>query len=98
LAAQEAARQAVLAVDEASGRAAGEAMALQIVRNHGWPESALRSVTFTGELLPGGEVTAHVTMEIPALVVPPVGRVGGGMAKTWSHSERVDDFRDLPSG
>lgn|GEM_PF-1273180 len=95
LAAQEAARQMVLAPDEATGRAAGAAMARQIVVNHGWPESALLSVEFTGALVRGGEVTAHVTIEFPAIVVPPLGSVGGGTAHTWSHTERVDDYREL---
>ena len=95
LAAQEAARQMVLAPDQASGEASAEAIARQIVLNHGWPESALLDVTFSGALVRGGEITAHVTIEFPAIVVPPVGDVGGGMAQTWSHTERVDDFREF---
>jgi hypothetical protein len=95
LAAQEAARQMVLAPDEATGRAAAEAMARQIVVNHGWPESVLLSVEFTGALVRGGEITAHVTVAFPAIVVPPIGDVGGGMARTWSHTERVEDFREF---
>lgn len=95
LAAQEAARQVVLADDQAAGEAAALAMASQIVVNHGWPESALIDVSFTGVLVRGGEITAHVTIEFPAIVVPPVGGVGGGMARTWSHTERVDDFREF---
>ncbi len=95
LAAQEAARQMVLAPDEVSGRAAGEAIARQIVINHGWPESALLAVEFSGALVRGGEVTASVTVEFPAIVVPPIGDVGGGMARTWTHTERVEDFREF---
>jgi hypothetical protein len=95
LAAQEAARQMVLAPDDATGRAAAEAMARQIVVNHGWPESALLGVEFSGTLVRGGEITAHVTIEFPAIVIPPIGDVGGGMARTWSHTERVEDFREF---
>lgn len=93
LAAQEAARQAVLAPDLATGRAAGEAIARQIVTNHGWPSDALMSISFVGDLVAGEEIEATVTMEFPALVFP-VGSFGGGSV-TRSHSERVEDYREF---
>ncbi len=93
LAAQEAARQAVLAPDLATGMAAGEAMARQIVINHGWPSDALMSISFAGDLVSGQEIEATVTMEFPALVFP-VGSFGGGSV-TRSHSERVEDYREF---
>ena len=93
LAAQEAARQAVLAPDLASGVAGGEAMARQIVANHGWPPEALISISWSGDLLAGAEIEATVTMEFPAIVFP-VGSFGGGSV-TRSHSERVEDYREF---
>ena len=93
LAAQEAVRQAVLADDAASGAAAGEAMARQIVANHGWPADALVSITIAGDLVAGQEVEATVTMEFPAIAFP-VGSFGGGTV-TRSHSERVEDYREF---
>lgn len=96
LAAQEAARAMALAPDAEAGRAAGEAVAVQVVVNHGWSAEVLRSVSFSGDLAPGGEVTASVTIAVPRIVVPPVGPVGGGFEHRWSHTERVDDYRDGP--
>ncbi len=93
LAAQEAARQAVLAPDAATGAASGEAMARQIVANHGWPPEALVSISFSGGLVAGQEVEATVTMQFPAIVFP-VGSFGGGSV-TRSHSERVEDYREF---
>lgn len=93
LAAQEAARQAVLAPDLATGMAAGESMARQIVANHGWPSDALMGISFAGDLVAGEEIEATVTMEFPALVFP-VGSFGGGSV-TRSHSERVEDYREF---
>jgi hypothetical protein len=93
LAAQEAVRQYVLAADAVSGRAAGDALARQIVLNHGWQAKDLVGVVYAGALVRGGEVTATVEMRFPALVVP-FGSLGGGTVSR-SHTERVDDFRDF---
>ena len=48
-----------------------------------------------GSLERGEEVRAEVTVDLPGVVVPFVGVVGGG---SWTavHVERVDDFRSLP--
>lgn len=94
LAAQEAARRMALAADPDTGVAAATALARTIVTNHGWPASTLRGVELEGSLAPGSAVTARVTLEVPAIVVPLVGRVGGGMARSWEHTEIVDDFRE----
>lgn len=96
LAAQEAARAMALAPDAGAGQAAAEAVALQVVVNHGWPTDTLRGVAFSGELAPGGEVRATVTIAVPAIVVPPVGAVGGGVDYSWTHTERIDDYRGEP--
>lgn len=93
LAAQEAARQYVLAADPASGQSAGNALAQQIVINHGWTADVLVDVRYEGALERGGEVTVTVEIEFPALVVP-MGSFGGGTVAR-SHTERVDDFREF---
>lgn len=91
LAAQEAARQYALASDDASGRAAADAIATQIVRNHGWPAEVLVDVRYDGTLTRGAEIRATVELAFPAIVLP-VGSFGGGTV-TRSHVERVDDYR-----
>ncbi len=52
LAAQEAARQVALSTDFEAGVAAADAVARQIVVNHGWDEEAYRGVRVTGRWLP----------------------------------------------
>ena len=92
LAAQEAARQVVLSGDVSGA----EELARQIVVNHGWGEDAFRGLSVTGSASPGGSVTASVTVEVPAIVVPVVGGVGGGFSRTWSHTEVVDTYTEDP--
>ncbi len=94
LAAQEAARQVALSTDFATGVAAADAIAHQIVVNHGWGEDAYQGLAVTGSITPGSSVTAAVTVYVPAIVVPLVGDVGGGFTRTWSHTEVVDTFRE----
>jgi hypothetical protein len=94
LAAQEAARQVALSTDLEAGVAAADAVARQIVVNHGWGEDAYRGVRVTGSVAFGGAVTAAVTIRVPAIVVPLVGNVGGGFSRTWSHTEVVDTYRE----
>lgn len=96
LAAQEAARRVVLASDFDAGVAAADALARRIVLNHGWDADAYRGLEVQGSLTPGSPVTASVTVSVPAIVVPIVGRVGGGFARTWSHTEVVDRYREVP--
>ncbi len=93
LAAQEAARQFVLAPDPVTGQAAGNALAQQIVINHGWPADALVGVTYDGVLARGGEVQVTVEVDFPVIVVP-MGSFGGGTI-AFTHTERVDDFREF---
>ncbi|CAN5476856.1 MAG: hypothetical protein ACR2JP_04800 [Acidimicrobiia bacterium] len=96
LAAQEAARQVALATDFDAGVASADAIARQIVVNHGWGEDAYQGLSVTGSNTPGASVTASVTVEVPAIVVPMVGEVGGGFSRTWSHTEVVDAHREDP--
>lgn len=92
LAAQEAARAMVLADTEIEGRAAGVAMAQQVAQNHGYMGL---SVTFDGVLDWGETITANVTVPVPVLAIPGIGTFAGSNV-TFSHSERVDDYRSFP--
>lgn len=100
LAAQEAARQVVLSPDLATGFAAGDAIARQIVTNHGFEVSAIESISYTidppGTPVPGQEftVTAFVRMETPPIVVPFVGSLSIGPAYTGEHVELFDVYRE----
>ncbi len=96
LAAQEAARQMALSTDFDTGVVAADAIARQIVVNHGWGEDAYEGLAVTGSITPGSSVTASVTVHVPAIVVPMVGDVGGGFSRTWSHTEVIDTFREDP--
>ena len=97
LAAAEAARLMVLAPDYATGAATGRAAALRIVENHGWPATALHGLEWSSDTeLEGGQlITATVTMEVPAIVVPYVGRFRAGGTFSASHTELVDQFRSF---
>jgi hypothetical protein len=95
LAAQEAARQMVLADTWETGSGAGATVAREVVRNHGFPDSVLQAVTFEGELERGGTVTATVTLAVPPVILPGVGEVGGTILLTRSAVERVDDYRQF---
>ena len=93
LAAQEAARSVVLAADQTSGEAAGDAAARRIADNHGIDGSSI-SVTFTGTLDWGDEITATVTVPLPVLAVPLIGTFAA-TDYTAQHVERVDDYRSF---
>lgn len=102
LAAQEAARQMVLAATYADGQAAGDQIAGQIVLNHGFPAGMLVGVTYSldpvlpsGTLTRGRTVTATVTVQIDALFVPGIGTIGSPVTFSRSASERVDDYREF---
>lgn len=92
VAAQEAAREVVLADSWSEGTELGSATAQQVATNHGVGHV---DVAFFGALERGGEVVARVTVEMPALVVPAIGRVGSW---TWTvaHTEQVDLYRSFP--
>ncbi len=97
LAAAEAARLMVLAPDYATGARRAEDAVTQIVANHGWPASALGGLRWSGgdELEGGQSITATVTMDVPPIVVPFVGRFRGGGTFTASHTELVDQYRSF---
>jgi len=95
LAAQEAARQMVLADTWDAGAAAGATAAVEVVRNHGFPDAMLQAVVFEGALERGSTVTATVTLSVAPVIVPGVGEVGGAIRLTRSATERVDDYRQF---
>ena len=93
LAAQEAAREVVLADSWGEGTSEGAAMALQVATNHGTSTGDL-DVSFEGALERGATVMARVVVEMPALEIPLLGGVGS-WRWTASHAERVDDYRSF---
>jgi hypothetical protein len=96
-AAVEAARQVVLADDMATGVAAAEDMAGQVIANHGLDPEDLLGVKVTadppGELQRGQVVTVTVTLRGNPILVPGLGSVGNPFDAVGSATERVDDYR-----
>jgi hypothetical protein len=80
VAAQEAAREVVLADTWAGGTERGVLVAERVAANHGIPPADV-SVGFRGELERGAEVAALVTVRMPALVLPGIGSVGSGAGR-----------------
>ncbi len=95
LAAQEAAREMVLADTWDEGRAAGDAIASAVVSNRGFDVGALTAVSFSGTLDRGATVTVTVTLQVPPVILPGFGPVGGTISLSRSASERVDDYRQF---
>lgn len=100
VAAQEAARIAVLADDPDDGEIAGVAFADQIARNHGVPAQDLTTTVLVprdpdGSPARGGEASATVSVVIR---LPELALTGGAKAFSWSvtHAERIDDYRSFP--
>lgn len=93
LAAQEAARALALADTPEAGEASGTEIANRIAANHGFEGSV--SVAFSGSLDWGETVSATVTVPVPALAIPGIGTFVGTTV-SFSHAERVDDFRSFP--
>ena len=95
LAAQEAARQMVLADSWEAGVAAAEAVAVAVVTNRGLDVGALREIRPEGYLARGETITVTVTLEAPPVVLPGFGPVGGTISLSRSATERVDDYRQI---
>ena len=93
VAAQEAARTLVLSNQQGIGETAAEAAARQIVANHGVDPSTV-SVSFTGILDWGQEITATVTVRMPVLSIPLIGEFSVADYSAV-HTERVDDYRSF---
>jgi hypothetical protein len=94
LAAQEAAREVVLADGLAAGQDEGRAMVAQLAANHDVPPEHL-TVRFAGDLTRGTSITAAVTVRIPALSLPLITGVPE-FSYTSTHSELVDRYRSFP--
>lgn len=98
-AANESAREVVLADSWSAGVGAARLAVDQVAGNYGVSLDDVRGPDFTaGEgLAPGQTVVSRVTVRMPMMVIPLVGRVG-----SWSwtavHAERVDDYRSFPQG
>lgn len=94
LAAQEAAREVVLADSWSTGVAEGEQMVAQLAANHDVPPGDL-AVAFAGALSRGQAVTATVTVQVPAVTIPFLTEAPA-FALTSAHSELVDRYRSFP--
>lgn len=95
LAAQEAARQVVLADSLDEGISAGRLIVATVVDNRGMDVGSVADVAFAGDLMRGDTVTVTVTLRVPPVVLPGFGPVGGTISLTRSASERVDDYRQI---
>jgi hypothetical protein len=80
--------------DEGTGQA--QASVAQAAANHGLPASAM-TVALSESWCRACTVTASVTVDIPAIVVPFAGTVGA-FTYTATSSARIDDYRSLPPG
>lgn len=101
VAAQQAARAAVLADSDAEAAAAAQAAAAQVAANHGRALAAPVSLAGTLRADPGDAaaapqqlITATVTVELPLVALPFIGDV---LPVGWqtSHSQPVDVYRSF---
>lgn len=95
LAAQEAARQVVLADSWDDAMVAARAIVVTVVENRGMDVGVLEDIVFEGDLVRGGTVTVTVTLRVPPVVLPGFGPVGGAFGLSRSATERVDDYRQI---
>jgi hypothetical protein len=98
-AANESAREVVLADSWSAGVGAAEATVDQVASNFGVSLEDVRGPDFSagGGLAGGQTVVSRVTVRMPLMVIPLVGRVGS-WSWTAEHAERVDDYRSFPQG
>lgn len=95
LAAQEAARHVVLADTMDEGVAGAAAVAEAVVRNRGFDVGSFYAVAITGDLQRGATIEATVTLQVPPVILPGFGPVGGMITLSRSATERVDDYRQF---
>lgn len=95
LAAQEAARQMVLADSYDEGLAAAQATVAEVITNRGMDIGSFQGLSFNGALARGATVTATVTLRVPPVILPGFGPVGGNITVSRSATERVDDYRQF---
>lgn len=92
-AASQAARTAVLAASWEEAMAAGQDTVRRTAANYGLDSGDL-ALRWSGNLTRSGAVTARVTVHMPALAIPDLGRFGS-WNWTASHTENVDRYRSL---
>jgi hypothetical protein len=92
-AANESAREMVLAPDWSTGLAQGHQVVEEIARNYGLPAGDL-SERLSGNLARGQTIRSEVTVKMPALAIPLIGRVGS-WEWTAVHVEHVDNYRSF---
>jgi hypothetical protein len=96
-AANESAREMVLADSWSAGLAAADQVVTEVAGNYGVSRNDVRGPDLSagGGLVAGQTVVSQVTVRMPVMVLPLIGRVG-----SWSwtavHAERVDDYRSVP--
>jgi hypothetical protein len=96
-AANESAREMVLADSWPAGMAAADQVVTEVAGNYGISRNDVRGPDLSagGGLAAGQTVVSQVTVRMPVMVIPLIGRVG-----SWSwtavHAERVDDYRSFP--
>ncbi len=96
-AANESARELALADSSAAGAAEADRVVTEVAANYGVPRSDVRGPDLSAGagLAAGQTVLSQVTVRMPVMVIPLIGRVG-----SWSwtavHAERVDDHRSFP--
>ncbi len=95
LAAQEAAREMVLADSWDEGTSAADLVVATVVENRGMDVGSISDVDIVGDLQRGGTVTVTVSIEVPPVVLPGFGPVGGTISLSRSATERVDDYRQI---
>lgn len=94
LAAQEAAREVVLADSWAAGAARAQAVTTQLALNHDVDPGDL-DLALGGALTRGATVTATVTVQVPALSVPFLTDAPG-FDLSFTAAEAVDQYRSFP--
>jgi hypothetical protein len=94
VAAQEAARAAVLADTWADSQAQANAFVAETAANYGVPAGAT-SVSLSGTLERGATVSATVSVQTPTLHIPFVTTIGSTTLVS-THTEVVDHYPSLP--
>lgn len=92
-AADEAARAVVLAGSWAEGAADAQTAVDEVAANYGLADGDVH-LELEGTWERGADVTAHVTIGVPAASIPLVGSAGG-FSHTASHSETIEPYRSL---
>jgi hypothetical protein len=93
-AADQAARTVVNADTWDQGAADAQAAVNEVAANYDLGTDDL-TLHLDGSLERGAEVTATVTVDVPAIGLPLVGGIGS-FSKSVSHTETVDQWRSLP--